>query len=256
MTTQLEKARAFEALHSGDETFIIPNPWDGGSARLLEKAGYKALATTSAGFAQSIGKVDGEVTLDEKLEHCRALCAVTEIPINADFENGFADTPENVAANLVKLAHTGVVGASIEDYSRSAIYDFTLAVERVAAAVEAVAQLPFPFTLTARAEGLLRHSGDLDDIIKRLQAFEAAGANVLYAPALADLDQVRTVLDAVSRPINVLAAFMPQVGLAQYAEMGVRRVSLGSMLGVYASNATKAVAKQMIETGSFEWMMK
>lgn len=254
MVSQLEKATAFKALHESDEPFITPNPWDAGSACLLEKAGFRALATTSAGFAQSMGKLDGQVTLDEKVEHCRLLSSVTEIPISADFENGFADAPDDVARNLLRVAGAGVVGASIEDYTGSEIYEFDLAVDRVAASVEAVSQLEFPFMLTARAEGLLRRSGDLDDIIKRLQAFEAAGADVLYAPGLADLDQVKTMMDAVSAPVNVLVAFMPNVTLSQYGELGVRRLSVGSALGIHTANATMAAAKQMKDEGRFDWM--
>ena len=173
MATQLEKARAFQALHGGSDLFIIPNPWDAGSARLLQSVGFKALATTSAGFAQSLGRLDGQVSVDETVEHCRALTSVTDIPVNADFENGFADSPEHVAQNLTKVAEAGVVGASIEDYSGSAIYEFDHAVERIAACAEAVSRLPFPFALTARAENLVRGANDLDDTIKRLQAFEA-----------------------------------------------------------------------------------
>ena len=254
MATQSEKAQAFQALHEGDETFVIPNPWDAGSACLLEKLGFKALATTSAGFAETLGRVDGQVSVDEKVEHCRLLASVTEIPINADFENGFADAPDDAAQNLLKLAEAGMVGASIEDYSGSAIYDFDLAVERIAACAEAVSKLPFPLVLTARAEGLLRREGDLDEIIRRLQAFEAAGADVLYAPGLADLEQVKQVLEAVTKPINVLAAFMPAVSLAEYAELGVRRVSVGSALGNHAKRATLSAAKRMKESGRFDWM--
>ena len=209
MTSQMDKARVFKALHESDESFIIPNPWDAGSARFLQKLGFKALATTSSGFASSIGKVDGQVSLGEKLDHCRLLASVTDVPISADFENGFADRPEEAAANLLEGAEAGMVGGSIEDYSGSEIYDFNLAVERVAACAEAVSQLSFPFMLTARAEGLLRRTADLDDAVRRLQAFEAAGADVLFAPGLRSIEQVKLVLGAVSKPINVLAPFMP-----------------------------------------------
>jgi 2-methylisocitrate lyase-like PEP mutase family enzyme len=254
MTTQSEKAEAFQALHEGDETFIIPNPWDAGSACLLEKLGFKALATTSAGFAETLGRVDGQVSVGEKIEHCRLLASVTEIPINVDFENGFADLPADAAGNLAKLSEVGVAGASIEDYSGSAIYDFDLAVERISACAEVASKLPFPFVLTARAEGLLRREGDLDEIIRRLQAFEDAGADVLYAPGLADLEQVKRVLEAVAKPINVLAAFMPAVSLAEYAELGVRRLSVGSALANHATRATQSAAKRMLESGRFDWM--
>jgi 2-methylisocitrate lyase-like PEP mutase family enzyme len=246
MTTQLEKGRAFAALHESDETFVTPNPWRGGSACLLEKAGFKALATTSAGFATSVGKVEGEIGLEEKLAHCRFLASLTDIPISADFENGFADSPAEAAENLPRAAEAGVVGGSIEDNSGSEIYDFDLA-----ACAQAVATLSFPFTLTARAEGLSRQSGDLDDIVKRLQAFEAADADVLCAPALSNLDEVKIVVDAVSKPINVLAAFMPAATLSQYAELGVRRLSVGSSLAIHTTKATVTAAKQM-KDGRFD----
>ncbi len=255
MASQLEKAEAFKALHESDETFIIPNPWDAGSACMLEKVGFKALATTSNGFANTLGRGDGEVSLDEKLEHCRALASVTEIPINADFENGFADSPEAAAANLLKLAETGLVGGSIEDYTQdtSEIYDFTLAVERIAACAEAVSKLSIPFMLTARAEGLLRGVSDIDDAIKRLQAFEAAGADVLYVPGLKTLDQVKTVLDEISKPINVLAPFMPDTTLDQYADLGVCRISIGGALAHHVNKAALSAARQMMDSGSFNW---
>lgn len=254
MTSQLEKAQTFKALHDSGETFIIPNPWDTGSALMLEAVGFKALATTSAGFARAIGRTDGQVSLEEKLDHCRALASATSVPISADFENGFADTPEGVAENLLKLADTGLVGGSIEDWSGTQIYDFDLAVARIAAGAEAVAKLAFPFTLTARAEGLFRGVGDLDEIIRRLQAYEAAGADVLYAPRLTDLEQVQAVLGAVSAPINVLAVYLPDVSLAQYAELGVGRLSVGNGLGNYAWQAALFAAEQMMDEGSFGWV--
>jgi 2-methylisocitrate lyase-like PEP mutase family enzyme len=244
--SQLRKAETFKALHESGETFIIPNPWDAGSALLLQELGYKALATTSAGFAHTLGRDDGEVSLEEKLEHCRLLASVTEIPVSADFENGFADAPEAVAENFLKLAGTGVAGGSIEDFSGADIYDFELAVERVAAAVEAVAALPFPFTVTARAEGILRRTCDLDEAISRIQAFEKAGADVLYIPGLKNLDEVRRVVASVSRPINVLAPFMPGVALEDYAEQGVVRISVGGALEYKVREATRAIASEML----------
>jgi 2-methylisocitrate lyase-like PEP mutase family enzyme len=252
MPSQLEKARVFRALHESGETFVIPNPWDAGSAMLLQKAGFKALATTSSGFAQSIGKADGEVSLEEKLEHCRVLARVTDIPISADFEHGFADAPQEAAQNLLKLAETGVAGGSIEDYSRAAIYDFNLAVERIAACAEVVGTLSFPFTLTARAEGLLRRTSTLDEVIARLQAFEQVGADVLYAPGLKSLEEVKAVMGAVSKPVNVLAPFMPELTLADYAELGVTRVSVGGALAGKISAATLAVARTLFESGRFD----
>lgn len=250
--SQLEKAKIFAALHTSGETFTIPNPWDAASAVILQDAGFKALATTSDGFAQSIGKADGEVTLDEKLEHCRQLSSVTKIPISADFENGFADSPQQTAQNLVKLAQTGVAGGSIEDYSRSHIYDFDLAVERIAACSEAVAGLACPFTLTARAEGLLRQTSTLEEVITRLQAFEKAGAGVLYAPGLKNIEEVKMVLESVSIPVNVLAPFMPNVTLAEYSQLGVARVSIGGALSDKIRNATIAAANEMFSTGRFD----
>jgi len=251
MTTQLEKADAFKALHEG-ETFIIPNPWDAGSAVQLQEAGFKALATTSAGFAWTLGRKDGEVSLEEKLGHIRALSAATDIPLNADFENGFADSPEVAAANIIRAAEAGAVGASIEDWSRSAIYDFDLAVERVAACAEAVAKLPYPFMLTARSEGLLRQVADLDESIRRLQAFEKAGADVLYVPALKTLDEVKTVCDALSKPVNVLGVFIPTATLEDYKKLGVGRISVGGALAAHAKKAASHAMTQLA-AGTFAW---
>lgn len=251
MTTQLEKANAFKALHEG-ETFIIPNPWDAGSAVQLREAGFKALATTSAGFAWTLGRKDGQVSLEEKLDHCRQLSAVTNIPINADFENAFADAPDEAAANILRVAEAGVVGASIEDWSRETIYDFDLAVERVAAAAEAVSKLGFPFQLTARAEGVLRGVETLDQVILRLCAFEGAGADVLYAPGLKTLEEVKTVCSAVKKPVNVLGVFIPTATLDDYKKLGVGRVSVG---GALASHAKKAASHAMTQlaAGTFAW---
>jgi 2-methylisocitrate lyase-like PEP mutase family enzyme len=254
MTTQAEKGHVFKALHDGNETFVIPNPWDAGSARLLQGLGFKALATTSAGFAQSLGKLDGQVSLDEKIAHCRALSVATDIPISADFENGFAESPAQTAANILRVAESGIVGASIEDYSGSGIYDFSLAVERIAACAEAVSQLPFPFMLTARAENLLRGVDDMDDTIKRLQAYEGAGANVVYAPGLKTLDQVQQVVGSVTKPVNVLSSFMPGVTLDQYAQAGVRRISIGGALANHAIASTITAAREMLDSGGFSWV--
>ncbi len=251
MTTQLEKAKAFKALHKG-ETFIIPNPWDAGSAMQLQEVGFKALATTSAGFAWTLGRKDGEVSLEEKLGHIRALSAATDIPLNADFENGFADKPEDAAANIVRAAEAGVVGGSIEDWSGSTIYDFNLAVERIAACAEAVAKLPFPFMLTARSEGLLRQVTDLDESIRRLQSFEKAGADVLYVPALKTLDEVRIVCDALSKPVNVLGVFIPTATLEEYKKLGVGRISVGGALAAYARK-TASHAMTQLAAGTFAW---
>ena len=253
MTSQSEKAQAFEALHQ-QGTFVIPNPYDTGSGVMLQSLGFKALATTSAGYAQTLGRLDGQISLKEKLEHCRSLCAATEIPVAADFENGFADSPEDAARNLLKVAEAGVVGASIEDFSGSEIYDCNLAVDRIAACAQEVSALDFPFTLTARAENLLRGVNDMDDTIKRLQAFQAAGADVLYSPGLATLEQIQLVMDSVDKPINVLVAFIPDIPVAEYTNIGVRRLSIGGGLANYVIGALVNAAREMSESGSFSWM--
>ena len=195
MISQTEKATSFRKLHAEPSAFVIPNPWDAGSARLLQGLGFAALATTSSGFAHTLGRRDGQVTLDEKLVHCKALTAATEIPVSADLENGFSDDPDAVALALLGAADAGVVGCSIEDYdpTTKTIYALNHAVERIAAAVAAAKTLQFPFTLTARSENLLRGVDDLDDTVRRLQAYAAAGADVLYAPALRTLADVRSV---------------------------------------------------------------
>lgn len=254
--TQLERASAFKALHERDGAFLIPNPWDAGSARLLAALGFEALATTSLGFAQTLGRLDGMVTLDELVEHCRDLCAAVDLPINVDLENGFAHEPQDAAQAFLRVAATGVVGASIEDYSGDRtrpIYDFTHAVERVQAAVEAVRSLDFPFTLTARAENMLWGRNDLDDTIRRLQAFEAAGADVLYAPGLTTLDQVRAVTSAVGRPVNVLAPFLKGVTVAELAEAGAKRISVGGALARGAVGFLLRAAAEMRDQGTFSW---
>ena len=255
-TTQLARAEAFCALHHRPGAFVIPNPWDAGSAQLLAALGFEALATTSAGYANALGRRDGAVSLHEKIAHCAALCAATAVPISADLENGFADSPAQVAVNLLALAQSGIVGGSIEDYSgnpAAPIYDFTLAVERVAAAAEAVHALPYPFTLTARAENHLRGRQDLDDTLRRLQAYAAAGADVLYAPGLTTLDQIRLVTAAVDRPVNVLAPMVKGVSVAELAAAGVKRISVGGTLARAAMGALLRAGREMIERGSFDW---
>lgn len=256
MITQAEKAEAFRALHARDGAFVIPNPWDVGSARLLAGLGFQALATTSSGFAHSLGRLDGEVTPEEALAHCRALCAATDLPVNADLENGFGDDPGTVAEAILRVAETGVAGASIEDYSGDPvrpIYDFELAVERVRAAAEAARSLGFPFVLTARAENLLRGGSGFEDTVRRLQAFEAAGADVLYAPGLTTLDEVRAVTAAVGKPVNVLAPPLRGITVAQLAEAGARRISVGGALARAAIATLLRAGAQMREQGSFEW---
>jgi len=255
MKDQNEKCEDFAALHQQKDAFIIPNPWDAGSAKLLQGMGFKALATTSAGLAYTLGRGDGEISLKEKLDHCEALAKATDIPVNADFENGFADDPETVARNVLKVAATGVAGCSIEDYSRDShtLYDFHLAVERVQAAVEAVASLDITFQLTARAENLLRGVDDIHDTIARLQAFEAVGAQVLYAPGVRTLGQLRQVTSAVSAPFNVLSVFFPDASLADFSEAGAQRVSVGGGLNYAAIAPVLLAGKEMLEQGTFNW---
>jgi len=255
MTDQLEKCRAFEALHQSGAAFVIPNPYDLGSARVLERLGFKALATSSAGFAQTLGRSDGQVTLEEKLAHCRLLAAGTTVPVNVDFEDGFADDPDTVAKHVLRVAETGVAGCSVEDFSRTGkvVFEFALAVERVQAAAEALAALDVPFQLTARAEGLLRRSGDLDDVIRRLQAFEKAGAHVLYPPGLASLDQIRAVRAATGRPLNVLAPFLPGSNVGELAEAGAVRISVGSALASLSLGPVIDAGREMLEAGTFGW---
>lgn len=254
MATQREKAERFRALHQRDGAFLIPNPWDAGSARLLEGLGFEALATTSAGFAQALGRLDGSVTLDEKLEHCRTLAAVTDLPISADLEGGFADQPERAAQAITRAAAAGMVGGSIEDYSGSEIYEFGPAVERVRAAVKAARALDFPFMLTARAENHIRGRDDLDDTIRRLQAYAEAGADVLYAPGLASLEDVRTVAQSVDRPLNVLAPCIAGASVAELAAAGARRISTGSALADAAIGALLRAGEEMRDRGSFGWL--
>ena len=254
MPTTQELAETFRHLHARDGAFVIPNPWDAGSARMLQGLGFEALATTSSGFAFSLGRLDGEVTLEEKIEHCRALCAGVEIPVSADLENCFADDPGAAALNLLEVAQSGIVGGSIEDWSGDRIYDFNHAVERVAA-VEAVRSLDFHFTLTARAEGLLRGYADLDDAVKRMSSFAAAGADVVYAPSLKTLDEVRAVTSNVGVPLNVLSPGMSHPAtVAELAEAGAKRISVGGALARAAIGATLRAGKEMRGPGSFGWL--
>ncbi|WP_119304469.1 isocitrate lyase/PEP mutase family protein [Dongia deserti] len=259
MSTQLEKALAFRALHERPGAFVIPNPWDAGSALLLSSLGFEALATTSAGFAFSIGRRDSEGSLSraETLANARAIVEATDLPVSADLENGFGHDPEHCTETIRAASAIGLAGGSIEDASgdeAKPIYDLTLAVERVAAAVEAARSLPIPFVLTARAENFLHGRPDLDDTIRRLQAFEQAGAEVLYAPGLTSLEQIRTVCASVSRPVNVV---MGLVGgtftVQQLAEAGVKRISLGSSLARAALGALMRAAREIKGNGTFSF---
>ncbi|HEX6399671.1 MAG TPA: isocitrate lyase/phosphoenolpyruvate mutase family protein [Actinomycetota bacterium] len=232
------KAAAFRALHEG-EPFVIPNPWDAGSARVLEALGFRALATTSSGLAFTLGRFDGSVTLDEMAEHAGALDRATELPVSADLENGYGAQPEQAASAIRRSAEAGAVGGSIEDFDRDEgrMYPLDHATARIVAAVEAARELPFPFTLTARAENHIRGNPDTRDTIRRLQAFEEAGADVLFAPGLETTDDIRTICGAVGKPVNVLAR--PAMRLGDLVDAGARRVSVG---GALTWTAVKAFA--------------
>ena len=260
MSTQAQKADAFRALHERAGAFIIPNPWDAGTAKLLASLGFEALATTSLGLSNMLGRVDGTMTVSraEVLDNCRAIVEATELPVSADLENCYAHEPR-AAAEMIRLAaDAGVVGGSIEDATGDAakpIYDFGLAVERVHAAVETAHALPVRFVLTARAENMIQGRLDLDDTIKRLQAFEEAGADVLYAPGLRDLATIRTVVASVGKPVNVVMTHGdPSLTLAQLAGAGVKRVSVGGSLSRLALAAFLRGAREMADHGGFTWM--
>jgi 2-methylisocitrate lyase-like PEP mutase family enzyme len=248
--SQAERAAAFAALHQG-EPFLIPNPWDAGSARVLEALRFRALATTSSGFAFTLGRLDGATTIDEMAAHVASLTAATSLPVSVDLENGFGPAPEDAARAVARAAEAGAVGGSIEDYDRGGeIYEVSHAVERVAAATEAARSVGFPFTFTARAENLLHGIMDLDDTIARLQAYERAGADVLYAPGLQTVDQVRAVCDAVGKPVNVLAR--PGLTFAGVVEAGAQRVSVGGALTWVAAKALADAATTLRDDGDFD----
>jgi 2-methylisocitrate lyase-like PEP mutase family enzyme len=254
--TQAETAAAFAELHRREGTFIIPNPWDVGSACLLAHLGFEALATSSAGYAFSIGKADGQVGRDQTLAHAAEVVAATGLPVSIDLENGFGDAPE-VAAETIRLAAaTGAVGGSIEDRTqRTEIYDRALAVERIRAAAEVVQGLPFPFMLTARAENYLAGKPDLKDTIERLQMYQEAGANVLYAPGLTTKDEITTLVSSVDRPVNVLMGIKGvQLTLADLSAMGVKRISVGSTLARCALGAFLRAANEMKDHGTFSFI--
>lgn len=242
----------FAALHEREAAFVIPNPWDVGSARLFAGLGFEALATTSSGFAFTLGKSDGAVTREEICEHIHALAEATPLPVSADLENCYADDPRGAAETIRLASEAGAAGGSIEDWSGPAedrIYDLNHAVERVAAAVEVARSLPVPFMLTARAENLIRNRPDLDDTIKRLEAFEKAGADVLYAPGLKTVDEVRAVCSAISKPVNVLA--VPSLGVDEITQAGARRISVGGALARVAVGAVLNAAREIGAEGSF-----
>jgi 2-methylisocitrate lyase-like PEP mutase family enzyme len=247
--TQEEKGAAFRALH-GDEPFVIPNPWDAGSAKVLGSLGFRALATTSGGFAFTVGKLDGGVTLDQVIDHTRVIAAATELPVSVDLENGHGHSPEDVARAITGAAEAGAVGGSIEDWDRDgAIYELNHSAERIAAAREAADSLGFPFTLTARAENFLHDNPDLDDTIVRLQAYERAGADVLYAPGLGTTEQIRAISEATGKPLNVLAR--SGLSMSEMADAGAQRVSVGSRLLWVAVAAMVSAAGAIRDSGDF-----
>lgn len=256
--TQAEKAERFQALHARPGAFVIPNPWDAGTARILTALGFEALTTTSAGLAFTLGRRDGAATRDETLANAKAIVDTTDLPVAADLENGFGHTPE-AAAETVRLAAevAGLVGGSIEDATGDPgrpIYQFQHAVERFAAAVEAARALPFPFVLVGRAENFLHGRPDLDDTIRRLQAFEAAGADALYAPGLTRPEDIRAVCAAVGKPVNVVMGLKgASLSVAELAALGVRRISVGSALSRAALGAFVRAAREIREQGTFRF---
>jgi 2-methylisocitrate lyase-like PEP mutase family enzyme len=264
MTSQsaghLDRCQRFRALHARPGIFVVPNPWDAGSARILAGLGFEALATTSAGLAFHHGVRDGAriITRDMLLANARDICAATDLPVTADLENGLADDPAEAAETMRLASGVGLAGGSLEDTTgvpSQPIYDFALAVERVTAAVEVVRALPVPFVLTARADGLINGRPDLDDVIKRLVAFEKAGADVLYAPGLKTLDQIKAVTAAVTKPVNhVMGSWNPDLTLEQLQEAGVRRVSVGGALARTALGAFIRAARTIREQGRFDYV--
>ncbi len=254
MRTQSDKGRIFRELHERDGAFVIPNPWDVGSARILAHLGFEALATTSMGYAFSIGRLDGTLSLDETLANASAIALATDLPVSADLEKGFGDEPEAVADTIRRAAAAGAVGGSIEDATgrpEDPIYDMDLAVERVRAAVKAARALPFPFMLTARAENFLHGRPDLRDTIERLRAYQEVGADVLYAPALPTGEDIAAVVRSVDRPVNVLMGRDPQLSVQELAAMGVKRISVGSALCRTALGAFLKAAREMHDRGTF-----
>ena len=258
MPTQAEKGELFRKMHEEDGAFVIPNPWDAGTAKVLAGLGFRALATTSSGLAFALGKSDGAlaVSRDEALANASDIVAATDLPVSADLENLYADDPEEAAGTIAMAAEAGLVGCSIEDWSgdrETGIYDIDFATERVRAAVAAARALPFTFTLTARAENLIRGRDDLEDTIARLKAYEAAGADVLYAPGLNDVDTIRAVTSAVNRPVNALATPANRhLTVADYVAGGASRISVGGTLARVATGAFVAGAREIAQSGRFD----
>jgi 2-methylisocitrate lyase-like PEP mutase family enzyme len=257
-STQIEKANRFRALHEGPRVFLMANAWDAGSARVLAGLGYAALASSSGASAGVLGRRDGKVSRDEALADCRAIVAATDVPVSADMENGYGHAPQDAADTITLAAQSGLVGASIEDYTgdpAKPFYDFDHAVARIAAAAQAARALSFPFTLTARTENYLRGNPDLQDTIARLQAFEKAGADVLFAPGLPDLEAVRAVCSALSKPFSFMAGIKGKsFDVAQLEAAGVRRISVGTSLYRAAVTGLVDAAREMKEHGTFNYL--
>jgi len=258
MKTQAEKGQLFRDLHYRDSAFVIPNPWDIGSARLLASTGFEALATTSVGYANSIGRQDHGVTRDEMFAHAATLAAATELPVSADLENGFGHDPGTVAETIRMAAAAGLAGCSIEDSTNrddDPIYSFEHSVDRIRAAAEQVRNLPFPFMLTARSENYLHGRKDLVDTINRLQAFQEAGADVLYAPGITDVKDVATLISSVDRPVNVLAGMQgTHFDVNELSRIGAKRISVGGALTRIAFAALLGAAREMKEHGTFSFV--
>jgi len=249
LPAQEQKAAAFRALHEGD-AFIIPNPWDAGSAKVMEALGFTALATTSSGFAFTLGRLDGATTLDEVIEHVGVLDRSTSLPVSVDLENGYGPSPEHAAEAIASAAGAGAVGGSIEDWdAEDGIYELAHAVERVAAASEAARRLSFPFMLTARAENHIRGNPSLDDTITRLQAYDRAGADVLYAPGLRSGGEIKAVCEATTKPVNVLAH--KGLSMSEIVDAGAKRVSVGGALSWVAAGAMATAAEKIRDEGDF-----
>jgi 2-methylisocitrate lyase-like PEP mutase family enzyme len=257
MKTQQQKSAAFVALHQNSGCFLIPNPWDKGSAILLESMGFKALASTGAGYAFTLGKADLAVGAKDMLGYFKDLCDVTDVPVSADMQNGFGDSPESAAQTIIEAARVGLVGGSIEDAggnSLNAIYDIDFATERIAAAVQASKSLNFKFMLTARCENYLYGNPSIGDTIKRLQAYQEAGADVLYAPGIQSVEDIKAVLSSIDRPMNLLMGFASsQLTVAEVAALGVKRISIGGSMARAAMGALKRAGAEMLEHGTFSY---
>jgi len=255
--SQVEKGEIFLSMHHKDEAFIIPNPWDIGTARLLAQLGYRALATTSAGYAFSIGQRDNTIDRETMMLHVRGIVEATNLPVSADLENGFGDSPATVAETVQLSSKVGLVGASIEDATNqkgNPIYEFELAVDRIRAAADVKQSFAHPFVLTGRAENYLVGRPDLKDTIKRLQAYQEAGADVLYAPGVTSKDDIAAIVRSVDRPVNVVMGLQGvKLSLAELSEIGVKRISVGSALSRAALGAFLRAANEMLEKGTFNF---